>query len=104
MSINDGMLQTYPELKIKIRTGSDRGITKKEYFEDINQNLQACNVCIVSPVTELRAAITIPMTKVHGALSGLSNSHRAFLQVLARCKKVDDQTINVLIDQIRKEK
>ena len=77
MSINEDLIRRYPELKIKILTGSDSGTTKKEYFEDINLTLQACIIFIFSPVIQSGVDITIPMKMVYGVLSGLSNSQRA---------------------------
>ena len=53
-------------------------MTKKEYFEDISESLKACSVFISSPVIEPGVDITIPMKKVYGVLSGLSNSQRSF--------------------------
>ena len=43
MSINEDLNRRYPDLKIKILTGSDSGATKKDYFEDINKTLDKCN-------------------------------------------------------------
>ena len=50
MSINANLIRNHPALNINILTGSDSGMTKKEYFEDINLTLQACIIFIFSPV------------------------------------------------------
>ena len=88
-------------MNIKIQTGSDSGMTNQEYFEDIIQTSQACNLFMVSLVKESGADITIPMKKLYGVLSGLSKPQRPFMRMLARCRKVEDQTVNVLNDQIK---
>ncbi|MFM7989370.1 MAG: hypothetical protein ACKPKO_59660, partial [Candidatus Fonsibacter sp.] len=63
MSINKDLNRIYPDLKIKILTGSDSGATKKDNFNDINKTLGKCNIFIFSPVIESGVDITIPMTK-----------------------------------------
>ena len=40
------------------------------------------------------------MKTVYGVLSGISKSQRALMQMIARCKKVEEQTINGLNDQM----
>ena len=58
ISSNDDLIRRYPELKIKILSGSDSGMTTKEYCEDINETCSACNVFILSHVTE--SGVNIP--------------------------------------------
>ncbi|MFM7985018.1 MAG: hypothetical protein ACKPKO_37435, partial [Candidatus Fonsibacter sp.] len=43
--------------------------------------------------------ITIPMKKIYGVLCSQSNSQRAFMQMIAICKKVEHPTINVMNEQ-----
>ena len=99
MSLNDDIMNKHPKLKIKMLTGTDSGITKKDFFEDINTTLELCNVFIFSPVIESGVDITIPMKKIYGVVSAQSNSQRAFLQMIARCRKVEELVINVLNDR-----
>ena len=42
MSLNDNIMKKHPELKINMLTGTDSGITKKAYFENINKTLEDC--------------------------------------------------------------
>ena len=69
-------------------------------FEDVHQTLQACIIFMFSPVLESGVDITIPMKKVYGVLSGLSNSQRAFMHMMACCKKAEAPMINVLNGQM----
>jgi hypothetical protein len=46
--------------------------------------------------------ITIPVKKLYGILCARSNSQRAYLQMLARCRRVEDPRIEVLNDPILK--
>ena len=39
--------------------------------------------------------ITIPVQKVYGVLCSRSNSHRAYMQMLARCRNVSDRQIDI---------
>ena len=78
MSLNDDIMKKRPELNTKMLTGTDSGITKKAYFEKINNTLEDCNVCIFSPVIESGVEIIIPMKKIYGVMSAQSNSQRAF--------------------------
>ena len=71
-------------------TGTDSGTTKKAYFENISTTLEECNVFIFSPVIESGVDITIPMQNIYGVMSAQSNSQRAFLQMIARCRKVEE--------------
>ena len=54
---------------------------------------------IFSPVIESGVDITIPMKKIYGVMSAQSNSQRAFLQMIARCRKVEEPAINVSNDR-----
>ena len=98
MSLNDDIRKRHPELKIYMITRKDSGITKTPY-EAINKTLEDCNVFIFSPVIESGVDITIPMKKIYGVMSAQSNSQRAFLQMIARCRKVEEPVINVLSDR-----
>ncbi|MFM7988333.1 MAG: hypothetical protein ACKPKO_54380, partial [Candidatus Fonsibacter sp.] len=40
--------------------------------------------------------ITIPMKNIYGVLCSQSNSQRAFMHIIARCRKVEHPTINVM--------
>ena len=73
-------------------------MTKKLVFENINETLQNVNIFIYSPVIESGVDITIPVKKVYGALSCKSNSQRSYLQMLARCRCVQDGEIPILND------
>ena len=71
------------------------GMTKKEYFEDINKTLEDTNVFIFTPVIESGVDITIPIHKIYGILCSQSNSQRAYAQMPARCRNVKDGQIDV---------
>jgi hypothetical protein len=88
----------YPHLKVMKLVGTDSSMTKKLVFENINETLQDINIFIYSPVIESGVDITIPVKKVYGALSCGSNSQRAYLQMLARCRCVQDGEIPILND------
>ena len=42
--------------------------------------------------------ITVKVAKIFGVLCGRSNSQRAFLQMLARCRNVEDPRMDILND------
>ena len=73
----------------------DSGMTNKYYFEDINTTLEATNAFIYSPVIESGVDITIQIQKIYGILCGQSNSQRAYMQMLARCRKVKGGHIDI---------
>jgi hypothetical protein len=52
VSIEEDLKTRFPHLKVKRLIGLDSGLTKKEYFEDINKTLESTNVFIYSPVIE----------------------------------------------------
>ena len=89
----------YPHLKSLRLVGSDSGETKKQLFENINETLADVNIFIYSPVIESGVDITIPIDKVYGVLSAKSNSERAYLQMLARCRNVKDREVLILNDK-----
>ena len=76
--------------------GSDGGETKREFFEDINKTLEDANVFLYSPVIEAGVDITVPIKKVYGVLCSNSNSQRAFLQMISRCRNVEEPRIDLL--------
>ena len=80
----------------------DSGMTKKEYLEDINKTLESTNVFIHSPVIESGVDISIPVKKIDGLLCSMSNSQRAYMQMLARCIKVEDGEIEICNDRMLK--
>ena len=55
---------------------------------------------IFSPGIESGADITIPIKKIYGVLSSQSNSQRAFLMLVARCRKIEDPVVDVLKRQV----
>jgi hypothetical protein len=68
LSIEEDLKTRFPYLKVKRLIGLDSGLTKKEYFEDINKPLESTNVFIYSPVIESGVDITIPVKKIYGPL------------------------------------
>ena len=76
----------------------DSGETKKQTLKDINETLKDINVFIYSPVIESGVDITIRVKKIYGTLSAKSNSQRAYLQMLARCRNVEEGEIPILND------
>jgi hypothetical protein len=94
--------EQHPRLKVHRLVGTDSGETKKQFMENINETLSDVNVFLYSPVIESGVDITIPVKKLYGILCARSNSQRAYLQMLARCRKVEDPRIEVLNDPILK--
>ena len=90
--------QEYPDLTILKLTGLDSGETKNQTLKDINETLKDINVFIYSPVIESGVDITIRVKKIYGTLSTKSNSQRAYLQMLARCRNVEEGEIPILND------
>ncbi len=88
--------EEFPHLAVKKLVGQDGGETKREFFEDINQTLADTNVFLYSPVIESGVDITVPIKKVYGVLCSNSNSQRAFLQMINRCRNVEEPRIDVL--------
>mgnify|MGYP000020452790 CR=1 FL=1 len=62
--LEEDLTRRFPSLKIKRLVGMDSGLTKKEYFEDINKTLEATNVFICSHVIASGVDITIPVKKI----------------------------------------
>ena len=85
-----------PHLTVKKLTGKDGGETKKQFFEDINETLEDTNVLLYSPVIEAGVDITVKVKKVYGILSAKSNSQRAFLQMINRCRNVEEPRMDFL--------
>ena len=54
---------------------------------------------IFSPVLESGVAIHEHTKKIYGVLNSQRNSQRAFFQIIARCRKVEDPVINVVSDR-----
>ncbi len=74
-----------PHLTVKL-AGSDGGETKRRFLEDINETLQDTSVFLYSPVIEADVDVTVKLKKVYGVLSARSNSHRAVLRMINRCR------------------
>ncbi|MFM7986072.1 MAG: hypothetical protein ACKPKO_42840, partial [Candidatus Fonsibacter sp.] len=85
-------------MNIKRLIGSDSGETKRQALEDINLTLEDVNVFLYSPVIESGVDITVKVKKVYGMLSSSSNSQRAFLQMINRCRCVGDPNMDFLND------
>ncbi len=50
---------------------------------------------LYSPVIEAGVDITVPIKKVYGILCSNSNSQRAFLQMINRCRKVEEPRMDL---------
>ncbi|MFM7979502.1 MAG: hypothetical protein ACKPKO_09325, partial [Candidatus Fonsibacter sp.] len=57
------------------------------------------DIFICSPVIESSVDITIPTKKIYGVLCSQSISQRAFMQMIARCNKVEHPMTNVMSEQ-----
>ena len=88
--------ERYPHLNIKRLIGSDSSETKRQALEDINATLEDVNVFLYSPVIESGVDITVKIKKVYGLLSSKRNSQRAFLQMISRCRCVEDPNMDFL--------
>jgi hypothetical protein len=98
VSLEESLRDKFPNLRVRRLVGTDSGATKKEVLEDINKYLENVNVFIYSPVIESGVDITVPVKKIYGTLSCKSNSQRSYLQMLARCRNVEDGRIDILND------
>ena len=98
VSIEEDLGGRFPYLKVKRLIGIDSGMTKKEYLEDINKTLESTNVFLHSPVIESGVDISIPVKKIYGLLRSKSNSQRAYMQIFARCRKVEDGEVEICND------
>ena len=96
LSLEEDLRQRFPSICVRRLVGLDSGETKKQFLEDINKSLEEVNVFIYSPVIESGVDITIPVKKLYGVLSAKSNSQRAYLQMLARCRNVEDGRIDIM--------
>ena len=95
-SLYNEIREEFPHLVVKKLVGQDGGETKREFFEDINKTLDDANVFLYSPVIEAGVDITVPIKKVYGILCSNSNSQRAFLQMISRCRKVEEPRMDFL--------
>jgi hypothetical protein len=98
MQLQESLQAKFPHLRVSKLLGTDSSETKRIYLEDINQTLEPVNVFIYSPVIESGVDITVKVEKVYGFICSRSNSPRAFLQMLARCRNVVDPNISILRD------
>jgi hypothetical protein len=98
LSLEEGLGVKFPHLNIKRLVGLDSGRTKKQFLEDINKSLENVNVFIYSPVIESGVDITVKVKKLYGVICVKSNSQRAYLQMLARCRNVAEERIDVAND------
>ena len=98
MHLMGDLREKFPQLVVECLVGTDSGETKRRYMDDINETLKKVNVFLYSPVIESGVDITIKVKKVYGTLCGRSNSQRAFLQMLARCRNVEDNRMDILND------
>ncbi|MFM7978867.1 MAG: hypothetical protein ACKPKO_06085, partial [Candidatus Fonsibacter sp.] len=92
IALEAGLKERYPHLYIKRLIGPDSGETKRQALEYINETLEDVNVFLYSLVIESGVDITVKVKKVYGLLSSKSNSQRAFLQLINRCRCVADHT------------
>ena len=95
-ALYDRIKEQCPHLVVKKLVGADGGETKRQFFEDINVTLESANVFMYSPVIEAGVDITVKVKKVYGILSTMSNSQRAFLQMINRCRCVEEPRMDFL--------
>jgi hypothetical protein len=91
VAMETDLKERYPHLNIKRLIGSDSGETKRQALEDINETLEDVNIFLYSPVIESGVDITVKVKKVYGMLCAKGNSQRAFLQMINRCRCVEDR-------------
>ena len=98
LGLAEELRRTYPKLVVKSLVGADSGETKRQMLSNINETLKDTNIFIYSPVLEAGVDITVKVKKLYGMLCAGSNSPRAYLQMLARCRNVEEATLEVLSD------
>ena len=102
VALEEELSQKHPHLVVRSLVGTDSGETKRHFMEDVNEALKYVNVFIYSPVIESGVDITIPVKKIYGILCSKGNGPRAYCQMLARCRNVEVDRIDVLSDPMLK--
>ena len=95
-ALESDLEERFPHFTGKRLLGTDSGETKRQALEDINETLEDVNVFLYSPVIESGVDITVKVNKVYGLLCAKSKSQRAFLQMINRCRCVEDQNMDCL--------
>ena len=87
----------YPDLTINLYTGHTGSDIKTAHLNNVNKIWNDTNILIYSPTIESGVNFDIEhFYKIYGVISCGSTSQRAFLQMTARCRKIEDKTILIL--------
>ena len=95
-ALYDRLREQLPHLVGKKLVGADGGETTRRFLEAMNVTLEDTNVFLYSLVIEAGVDITVKIKKVYGILSTMSNSQRAFLQMINRCRCVEEPRMDFL--------
>ena len=73
-----------------------------EKLKDVNSYWKNYQMILYSPTVESGVDFNVEghINKIYGILSTKSTSQRAFMQMLARCRKVKDNKINILLNDL----
>jgi hypothetical protein len=102
VALEKELKEKFPLLAVKCLVGTDSGETKRQFMEDVNEALKDINVFLYSPVIESGVDITIKVKKVYGIFCSKSNGPRPYCQMLARCRNVESDRIDILNDPMFK--
>lgn len=97
----EGLIKTYkPDKKVLVYTGNSSDNTKNDLKDCINKWKEA-DVLIYSPTIEAGVNFDLDhFDKMYGIICGQSTSPRAFLQMLARIRKLKDTNITILNERL----
>ena len=102
---HDEIKKIYPEKQVFVYTGETDDEIKEDHFKNITLQWQTADVVLYSPTIESGVNFDIEhFHSVYGIFSTGSTSQRAFFQMLARVRKVSDNTITILNPGIKEKK
>ena len=101
----DLIKERYPDKNIFICTGITDDEIKTEHFKNISLQWNSSDVVLYSPTIEAGVNFDLHhFDNIFGIFSTGSTSQRAFFQMLARIRKVNDNTITILNPGIKEKK
>ncbi len=100
--VAESIYNTYKDIyKCCIHTGNGDD-SNLEKLKDVNDYWKKFQLIIYSPTIESGVSFDIEnhVNKIYGILSIKSTSQRAFMQMLSRCRKIKDNNINILLNDL----